>query len=88
MTCRQSKVSTTRAGVYETLCPQHMLVTEDNLETRLLKVLYKLPTLGKGDNTKGNNSIKYSQNFRSNQVICIMYPNSMFDIITLAQLVL
>ena len=24
----------TRAGVYETLCPQHMLTPEDNLETR------------------------------------------------------
>ena len=26
----------TRMGVYETLCPQYMLVPEDNLETRLL----------------------------------------------------
>ena len=25
----------TRVGVYETLCPQHMLAPKDNLETRL-----------------------------------------------------
>ena len=37
----------TRAGVYETLCPQHMLVPKDNLETR---VLYYIRTAkaGKG----------------------------------------
>ena len=39
----------TRAGVYETLCPQHMLVPKDNL--------IKMPKSKKGDN-----SIKYLQN--------------------------
>ena len=37
LTCRNtSNAFITRASVYETLCPQHMLVSTDNLETRLL----------------------------------------------------
>ena len=38
---------------------------------------------------KGNNSVKYSQNFtKVNQVIYIMYLNCMIDAIILAQAVL
>ena len=37
---------------------------------------------------KGHNSVKYSQNFTKNQVICIMCPNSMPDIMILAPAVL
>ena len=55
-----SNTQETRAGVYEILCPQHMLVPKDNLETRLLyytALLYKMPKSKKGDN-----SVKYLQN--------------------------
>ena len=38
----------TRAGVYETLCPQHMLVPKDNLETRLINNLIQIAKVGKG----------------------------------------
>ena len=31
-----ARIKWTRAGVYEALCPQHMLAPEDNLETMLL----------------------------------------------------
>ena len=34
---------------------------------------------------KGHNSVKYSQNYKNNQVISIMYSNSMYDIRILAQ---
>ena len=79
----------TRAGVYETLCPQHMLAPKDNLQ---MTIFCSIPLEKSPCSLSPARGIIQS-NFdrivwKINQVIYIMYPNCMTDIMILAQALL